>query len=52
MRGGENVEGIEKALQDIAKAVSGNKSVEHVKITITLKKQVPSKAKTKPKNGK
>lgn len=52
MRGGENVEGIEKALQDIAKAVSGNANVERIKITITLKKQVPSKAKTKPKNGK
>lgn len=36
---------IAKALQDLAKAVENNPSVETVKITITLKKPKPSKAK-------
>ena len=41
---------IEKALQELAKAVESNKAVERVKVTITLVKPKPGKAqpKTKP----
>lgn len=35
---------IKKALQEIAKAIETNDTVERVKVTITLKKQKPSKA--------
>ena len=35
---------ITKALQDLAKAVESNDTVERVKVTITLKKPKPSKA--------
>ena len=35
---------ITKALQDLAKAVKSNDTVERVKVTITLKKPKPSKA--------
>ena len=35
---------ITKALQDIAKAVESNEAVTSIKITITVKKQKPSKA--------
>ena len=38
---------ITKALQDLAKAVKGNDTVERVKVTITLKKPKSSKASTK-----
>ena len=38
---------IEKALQELAKAIESNPSVETVKITITLKKPKPSKAEPK-----
>lgn len=41
-------QGIEKALQDLAKALENNDTVERVKITITLVKPKPSKA--KPEN--
>ena len=36
---------IEKALRDLAKAVESNDTVEKVKVTITLKKPKPRKAK-------
>ena len=35
---------ITKALQDLARAVERNDTVERVKVTITLKKPKPSKA--------
>lgn len=38
---------ITKALQDLAKAVESNDTVERVKVTITLKKPKTSKAQTK-----
>lgn len=41
------MENITKALQDLAKAVKSNDTVERVKVTITLKKPKSSKAKTK-----
>lgn len=41
-------QGIEKALQDLAKALKDNDTVERVKVTITLVKPKPSKA--KPEN--
>lgn len=41
---------IEKALQDIAKAIKNNDSVETVKVVLTLKKQKPCKA--TPKDDK
>ncbi len=40
---------IEKALQDLAKALKDNDAVERVKITITLVKPKPSKAKPESK---
>ena len=40
----ESTKDIVKALQDIAKAVENNKAVESIKVTITVKKQKPSKA--------
>lgn len=39
------MENIEKALQALAKAVESNDAVERVKVTITLKKPKPNKAK-------
>ena len=42
-------QGIEKALQDLAKALSVNDTVQRVKVTITLVKQKPSKAKPESK---
>ena len=39
------MEKIAKALQDLAKAVESNDTVERVKVTISLKKPKPSKAK-------
>ena len=42
-------QGIEKALQDLAKALSDNDTVQRVKVTITLVKPKPSKAKPKSK---
>ena len=41
------MESIEKALQELAKAVESNDTVERVKVTITLKKPKTSKAQTK-----
>ena len=38
---------ITKALQDLAKAVESNDTVERVKVTITLKKPKTNKAKPK-----
>lgn len=38
------MENITKALQDLAKAVENNKTVQNVKVTITLKKPKPNKA--------
>lgn len=35
---------LKKALQDIAEAIERNEAVESVKVTITIKKQKPSKA--------
>ena len=39
------MDNIEKALQELAKAVERNDTVERVKVTITLVKPKPSKAK-------
>lgn len=39
------MESIEKALRELAKAVEGNDEVERIKVTITLVKPKPSKAK-------
>jgi hypothetical protein len=45
LRKGESVmTNITKALQDLAKAVKSNDTVERVKVTITLKKPKTSKA--------
>lgn len=41
-------QGIEKALQDLAKALQNNDTVQRVKVTITLVKPKPNKA--KPEN--
>ena len=43
------MERIQKALQDLAKAVESNQTVERVKVTITLKKPNPNKAKVDDK---
>lgn len=42
-------QGIEKALQDLAKALKDNDTVERVKVTITLVKPKPNKAEPKSK---
>lgn len=42
-------QGIEKALQDLAKALENNDAVQRVKITITLVKPKPDKAKPESK---
>ena len=42
------MDNIEKALRDLAKAVESNKTVQSVKVTITLKK--PKSSKAKPDN--
>ena len=42
-------QGIEKALQDLAKALKDNDTVARVKVTITLVKTKPSKAKPESK---
>ena len=39
------MDNITKALQDLAKAVESNDTVERVKVTITLKKRKKSKTK-------
>ena len=41
------MENITKALQDLAKAVKGNDTVQRVVVTFTFKKPKSSKAKTK-----
>lgn len=41
----EKMDNIEKALQELAKAVESNDTVERVKVTITLVKPKPNKAK-------
>ena len=46
-KGDSVMENITKALQDLAKAVKSNDTVERVKVTITLKKPKTSKAKSK-----
>lgn len=38
------MENIQKALQDLSKAVESNQTVERVKVTITLKKPKSNKA--------
>lgn len=38
------MQNIIKALQDLAKAVESNNTVQNVKVTITLKKPISSKA--------
>ena len=43
------MENITKALQDLAKAVESNKTVKSVKVTITMQKPTPSKAKPESK---
>lgn len=45
----ESTKDIVKALQEIAKAVENNKSVESVKVIITVKKQKSGKATTESK---
>ena len=42
-------QGIEKTLQDLAKALKDNDTVQRVKVTITLEKPKPSKAEPKSK---
>ncbi len=42
------MDNIEKALQELAKALKGNDTVERVRVSITLAKPKPSKA--KPEN--
>ena len=42
-----NMQGIEKALRELAKAVEENEAVERIKIQVTLKKPKPDKAKPK-----
>ncbi len=42
------MDNIEKALQDLARALKSNDTVERVKVTITLVKPKPDKA--KPEN--
>ena len=42
-------QGIEKALQDLAKAVENNDTVQSVVVKITLKKPKPSKTKPESK---
>lgn len=44
------MQNITKALQDLEKAVNSNDTVASVKVTITLKKSKPSKAKKTPDN--
>ena len=41
------MENIKKALLDLEKAVNGNQTVSKVKVTITLQKPKPNKAKKK-----
>lgn len=48
-KGAATMDNIEKALQDLAKALEHNDTVERVKVTITLVKPKPSKAKPKSK---
>ena len=43
------MDNIEKALRDLAKAVESNPTVKSVKVTITLQKPKPSKAKPESK---
>ncbi len=43
------MENIKKALQDLAKAVESNDTIASAKVTITLKKPTPSKAKAESK---
>lgn len=43
------MESIEKALKDLAKAVESNPTVKSVKVTITLQKPKPNKAKSESK---
>lgn len=43
-KGGEKMNEIKKALQDLATAIENQTAVETVKITITLKKPKSSKA--------
>ena len=43
------MENIEKALRDLAEAVESNPTVKSVKVTITLQKPKPSKAKPESK---
>lgn len=40
------MDNITKALQDLAKAVEGNETLEKVTVTITVKKPKPNKANT------
>lgn len=43
------MENITKALQDLAKAVESNETVKSVKVTITMQKPKPGKAKPNSK---
>lgn len=43
------MDNITKALQDLAKAVENDNTVQSVKVTITLRKPKPNKAETKSK---
>jgi hypothetical protein len=45
----ENMENVAKALQDLAEAIKSNAAVERIKVTITLVKPKPSKAKPESK---
>lgn len=48
-KGGYRMDNIEKALQNLAEALKSNDSVARVKITITLVKPKPDKAKPESK---
>ena len=48
-KGAVVMDNIEKALQDLAKALQNNDTVQRVKVTITLEKPKPSKAKPESK---
>ena len=48
-KGAATMDNIEKALRDLAEALKSNDTVERVKVTITLVKPKPSKAKPESK---
>lgn len=43
------MEGIKKALQDLAKAIEGNSSIKRIKVTITIEEPKQAKPNKQPK---